>query len=82
MFLFHLQKYGLETFIRTSPSFTPMLEKGLNDNLPRSLLFSNNPSITHQELSKFSAKDAKVCNQTYGQVICLDFYAFTKVYCL
>ena len=56
-----LQKYGLKVYLRDPNSFTPMLEEpDPSTGVPRSLLIGSDHKLTHQQISKFSKKDADV----------------------
>ncbi|XP_011245685.1 pyridine nucleotide-disulfide oxidoreductase domain-containing protein 2 isoform X3 [Mus musculus] len=55
-----LKKHGLKLHLRDPYSFTPMLEEGTLNRLPRSLLLGTDMAANQKEISQFSRKDAQV----------------------
>ncbi|NP_083287.2 pyridine nucleotide-disulfide oxidoreductase domain-containing protein 2 [Mus musculus] len=54
-----LKKHGLKLHLRDPYSFTPMLEEGTLNRLPRSLLLGTDMAANQKEISQFSRKDAQ-----------------------
>ncbi|XP_043845579.1 pyridine nucleotide-disulfide oxidoreductase domain-containing protein 2 isoform X2 [Dromiciops gliroides] len=54
-----LKKHGLKVYFRNLYSFTPMLEEGIRDKPPRSLLLGTDMAETQKQIAQFSPKDAQ-----------------------
>ncbi|XP_077469432.1 pyridine nucleotide-disulfide oxidoreductase domain-containing protein 2 [Stigmatopora argus] len=60
-----LKKHGLKVYMRDPHAFTPMLEDGVRNGLPRSLTLGSDLVENQKEISKFSQKDA----QTFSEFV-------------
>ncbi|XP_015455458.1 pyridine nucleotide-disulfide oxidoreductase domain-containing protein 2 isoform X2 [Pteropus alecto] len=54
-----LKKHGLRLHLRNPYSFTPMLEEGTGNKVPRSLLLGTNMAENQKQIAQFSRKDAQ-----------------------
>lgn len=54
-----LKKHGLKVHLRDPYSFTPMLEEGLGNKVPRSLLLGMDMAENQKQIAQFSRKDAQ-----------------------
>ncbi|XP_008830178.1 pyridine nucleotide-disulfide oxidoreductase domain-containing protein 2 isoform X2 [Nannospalax galili] len=54
-----LKKHGLRLHLRNPYSFTPMLEEGTLNKVPRSLLLGTDITENQKQISQFSQKDAQ-----------------------
>ncbi|XP_045709681.1 pyridine nucleotide-disulfide oxidoreductase domain-containing protein 2 [Phyllostomus hastatus] len=58
-----LKKHGLKLHLRNPHSFTPLLEEGTGNKLPRSLLLGTDMAENQKQIAQFSQKDAQAFPQ-------------------